>query len=111
MSKRKGAWGFSAVWTFPGHMIATTSTDTILLQNELLQMETEMKRLVLQAQRFPLCLRNIQLKYMLSDWEQARTKNPIQLPIQGYIQTQNYYSIDYHDANLKTVVRCELEPR
>ena len=51
MSKRKGAWGFSAVWTFPGHMIATTSTDTILLQNELLQMETEMKRLVLQAQR------------------------------------------------------------
>jgi len=53
MSKRKGAWRFSAVWTFPGHMVATTSTDPSRLKNELQQMETEMKRLVLQAERFP----------------------------------------------------------
>ena len=54
-------------------------------------METEMKRLVLGAQKFPLYLRNIQLKYKLSDWEVARTKTPIHLPVQGYIQAQNNY--------------------
>ncbi len=34
MSKRKGAWRFSAVWTFPGHMVAATSTDPIVVQND-----------------------------------------------------------------------------
>ena len=99
MSKRKGAWRFSAVWTFPGDMVATTSTDPIVLQNEVRQMETIMKRLVLEAQRFPLYLRNVQLRYLLSDWELARTKIPIQLPVQGYIQTQNKYTIDFHNLN------------
>ena len=99
MSKRKGAWRFSAVWTFPGNMVATISTDPIVLQNEVRQMETEMKRLVLQAQRFPLHLRNIELRYKLSDWELARTKIPIQLPVQGYIQSQINYSIDSHNLN------------
>ena len=63
-------------------------------------METEMKRLVLGAQKFPLYLRNIQLKYKLSDWEVARTKTPIHLPVQGYIQAQNNYSIDSENLNL-----------
>ncbi len=82
------------------------SPPSLSLQNALLQMETEMKRLVLQ--RFPLYLRNIQLKYKLSDWEQARTKNPIQLPVQGYIQTQNHYSIDYD--NLKSWFDANWSP-
>ena len=99
MSKRKGAWRFSAVWTFPGDMVATISTDPIVLQNEVRQMETAMKRLVLQAERFPLNLRNVQLRYLLSDWELARTKTPIQLPVQGYIQSQDNYSIDFHNLN------------
>ncbi len=47
------------------YMVATISTDPIVLQNEVRQMETEMKRLVLQAQRFPYYIRNIQLKYKL----------------------------------------------
>ncbi len=100
MSKRKGAWRFSALWTFPGHMVATTSTDPSRLKKELQQVETEMKRLVLGAQKFPLYLKNIQLRYRLSDWELARTKNPIQLPVQGYIQTQNHYSIVSENLNL-----------
>ena len=100
MSKRKGAWRFSAVWTFPGHMVATTSTDPSRLKNEIQQMETEMKRLVLGAQRFPLLLRNIQLKYKLSDWELARTKTPIIMPIHGYIQSENNYSIDLDNLKL-----------
>ena len=99
MGKRKSAWGFSAVWTIPGHMVATSSTDPILLQNELRQMETEMKRLVLQAERFPPNLRNIELRYKCCDWVLARTKIPIQLPVQGYIQTKNHYSIDLHSLN------------
>ena len=56
-NKRKAAWRFTAVWTFPGNMVATISTDPIVLQNEVRQMETEMKRLVLHAQRFPPHLR------------------------------------------------------
>ena len=100
MSKRKGAWRFSAVWTFPRHMVAATSTDPIIIQNELQQIENEMKRLLLQTERFPLYLRNIELKYKLSDWELARTKIPLQLPVQGYIQAQNNYSIDAHNLNL-----------
>ena len=100
MSKRKGAWRFSAVWTFPRHMVAATSTDPIIIQNELQQIENEMKRLLLQTERFPLYLRNIELKYKLSDWELARTKIPLQLPVQGYIQAQNNYSVDAHNLNL-----------
>jgi hypothetical protein len=52
-----------------------------------------MKRLLLQTERFPQYLRNIELKYKLSDWELARTKIPLQLPVQGYIQAQNNYSM------------------
>ncbi len=98
-NKRKAAWRFTAVWTFPGNMVATISTDPIVSQNEVLQMETEMKRLVLHAQRFPPHLRNIQLKYKLSDWELAQTKIPIQMPVQGYIQSEDSHSIDFHNLN------------
>ena len=63
-------------------------------------MGTEMKGLVLGAQKYPLHLRNIQLKYKLSDWEVARIKTPIHLPVQGYIQAQNNYSIDSENLNL-----------
>ena len=82
MSKRKGAWRFSAVWTVPGYLVATAFTDPILLQRELQEMEIEMKNLVMQAESFPPNLRNIELlKYSRSDWELARTKTPIKLPV------------------------------
>jgi hypothetical protein len=55
-------------------MVATASTDPSHLKKKLNQMETKMKRLVLGVQKFPLYLRNTQLKYKLSDWELARTK-------------------------------------
>ncbi len=72
-------------------------------------METEMKRLVLGAQKFQLDLRNIQLKYKLSDWELARTKTPIHLHVQIYIQSDKQRAIDYEglkvwfDANWSPV--------
>ena len=100
MGKRKTAWRFSAVWTFPGHMVATTSTDPCRLQHELQQLDTELRSLVLEAERKPQYLRNIELKYKLSDWELARTKTPIHLPVQGYIQSQNHYSIDLDNLKL-----------
>ncbi len=59
----------------------------------------ESKRLVLQAERFPIYIRNTELKYKHSDWELARTKIPIQLPVQGNIQSQHNYSIDSHNLN------------
>jgi hypothetical protein len=99
MSKRKATWSFSAVWTFPGHVVATTSIDPIRLQNEQQQMEIEMKRLVLLAAGFPPNLRNIELKYSLADWELARTKTPIRLPVHGYIQSKHNFSIDLYNLN------------
>jgi hypothetical protein len=74
MSERKGDWRFSAEWsqwTFPEHMVATTSTDPSSLKNELQQMEAERKCLVLELQRFSILFRNIQLKHKRSDWELA----------------------------------------
>ena len=66
------------MWTFPGHMVATASTDPIVLQREFQEMEIEMKShgLVMQAESFPPNLRNIELKYSLADWELALTKTP-----------------------------------
>jgi hypothetical protein len=75
MSTRKAAWSFSAVWTFPGHTIASSSFDQSILHCEIRQMETELKRLVLDQLRFPLVLRNVELIYKLSDWE-CRPKHP-----------------------------------
>jgi hypothetical protein len=100
MSKRFATWRWSAMWTFPGNIVATTSTDPILLQNELQQLDAELKRLVLEAIRLPQKLRNVELKYKLSDWELARTKTPIIMPIHGYIQSENNYSIDLDNLKL-----------
>ncbi len=63
-------------------------------------METEMKRLVLGEQKFLFYLRNIQLKYKLSDWELARTKTRIYLPVQGYIHSDKQRAIDYDGLKL-----------
>jgi hypothetical protein len=101
MSKPKGTWRFSAVWIFPGHMVAATSTDPIVLQNELRQM-------VLQAERLPLYFRNIELKYKHSDCELAQTEIPILLPVRGYIQPQNNCSID--SDNLKLWFNANWSP-
>ena len=102
MSQRKGAWRFSAMWTIPGHVVATTtSTDPSRdPRTDLQQLDTELKRLVLEAQRLPSYLRNIELKYKLSDWELARTKNPIHLPVQGYIQSDKNRAIDFDNLKL-----------
>ena len=99
MSKRKAIWSFSAVWTFRGHVVATTSIDPILLQNEWQQMEIEMKRLVQQSEGFPPNVRNIELKYSLADWELALTKTPIRLSVHGYIQSKHNFSIDLCNLN------------
>ena len=100
MSKRKGAWRFSAVWTFPGHMVATTSTDPTSLQRELLQLDTELTRLVIERERFPPFLKNVELKYKLSDWELARTKTPIHLHVQGYIQSVSKHAVEFDNLKL-----------
>ena len=84
----------------PGNMVATTSTNPIRLRDELLQLDTELKRLVLEAERCPQNLRNIELKYKHSDWELARTKTPICLPIEGYIQSINHKALDLDNLKL-----------
>jgi hypothetical protein len=98
--KRRAAWTWRSVWTLPGNMVATTSSDPIRLRDEQLQLDTELKRLVLEAERCPQNLRNIELKYKHSDWELARTKTPICLPIEGYIQSMNHKALDLDNLNL-----------
>ena len=73
---RKSAWTWSAVWTLPGNLVATASTDPVRLQNELLELDEELKKILLEDKRLPQNLRNIELKYKLSDWELARRKHP-----------------------------------
>ena len=58
---RKSTWTWNAVWTLPGNLVATTSSDPIRLRDEQLQLDTELKRLVLEAERCPQNLRNIHL--------------------------------------------------
>ncbi len=52
------------------------------------------------AEKFPLYLRDIEFKHKLSDWELARTKIPIHLPIQGYIQSEQNRAIDVDNLKL-----------
>ena len=100
--KRKSAWTWRSVWTLPPNivtiLVATNSTDSS--SDELLNLDKELTSLVLNNKRRPQYLRNIELKYKLSDWELARTKTPICLPIQGYIQSEKTYSIDLYNLNL-----------
>jgi hypothetical protein len=97
---RKSAWTWNAVWTLPGDLVATASTDPARLQHELRELDEELKRLLLENERLPKILRNIELKYKLSDWELARKKMPICLPIKGYIQTTNHYIIDVYNLDM-----------
>ena len=85
MNQRKGAWSFRADWTFPG------DGDT---PSDLQQLDAKLRLLPLVAERIPHHLINMERKYKLSDWELARTKNPIILPVQGYIQTGRNRAID-----------------
>jgi hypothetical protein len=62
-------------------------------------MEIEMKRLVQLAEGFPPNVRNIELKYSLAEWELARTKTRIRLPVHGYIQSKDNFSIDVYNLN------------
>ena len=89
-------------------MVATTSTDPARLQLELQELDTELKRLVTERQGFPLYLRNVEFKYKLSDWDLARTKTPIHLPVEGYIQSKDNYSKDLH--NLKAWFDANWSP-
>ena len=97
---RKSTWTWNAVWTLPGNLVATASTDPIRLQNELRELDQELKRLLLENERLPKFLRYIELRYKLSDWELARQKTPICLPIKGYIQTTNHHSIDFYNLDI-----------
>ena len=50
---RKSAWTWNAVWTLPGNLVATASTDPVPLQNELRELDEELKRLLLENEQLP----------------------------------------------------------
>ena len=77
--KRRAAWTWRSVWTLPPNivtiLVATNSTDSSSLRDELLDLDKELTSLVLNNKRRPQYLSNIELKYKFSDWELASTKN------------------------------------
>jgi hypothetical protein len=50
------------------------------------------------------------VKYKLFDWELARTKTPIQRPVQGYIQSDKQRAIDRGYDSLKIWFDAKWSP-
>ena len=50
---RKSAWTWNAGWALPGDLVATASTDPVRLQNELRELDEELKRLLLENEQLP----------------------------------------------------------
>ncbi len=97
---RNVAWHFTARWTCPDHLVATTASDPAHLQRELEQLDEELKKSVLTCERSPQNLRNVELNYKISDWINARTDAPIILHVEGYIQSDTKYAKDRDNLNL-----------
>ena len=89
---RKGAWRFDSLWTLPAHIIGSTSfTDQNCILSEL---DSAFKRDVVERPEFPNNIRNVEMKYKLSDLEVAFNNPPNQLPVTGYIQSEPQHKIE-----------------
>ena len=89
---RKAAWRFDAQWEFPERMVGSTSfTDRNCLLREL---DSELKRDLVERPTFPPNTSYVEIKYNLSDLEVALTNPPTQLPVTGYIQSSPTFKVD-----------------
>ena len=89
---RKAVWRFDALWAFPTRMGGSTSfTDHNCLLREL---DSELKRDLVERPTFPPYTGYVEIKYKLSDLEIALTNASTQLPLTGYIQLEPTHNIE-----------------
>ena len=97
---RKGAWSFDTLCTVPTHMFGpTSSTDRIYILSGL---DSAFKRDVVERPEFPSYIRNVEIKYKLSDLDSilgTALANSRPLPVtglrSGYIQSEINYKIEF----------------
>ena len=90
-SDRKGSWHFKTLWTFPG---PRPTTAPIVAIDLLVVVDSALRRDLLERETRPPNLRNIQLKYKVSDLEVALNKTPITLHVTGYIQSALNHALE-----------------
>ena len=92
IDKRKANWRFDALWAFPLHMAG--STDFTNRKKLLEELDSLLKRDLVDRSTFPTYISSVELNYKLSDLEVAHTNSSTQLPVTGYIQSAPGHKID-----------------
>ena len=89
---RTAGWRFDALWAFPTRMVGFTSfTACNCLLTEL---DSELKRDLVERPTFPTYTTYVEIKYRLSDLEVVLTIASNQLPVTGYIQSVPAHEIE-----------------
>ena len=89
---RRAAWRFDALWAVPARLVGSTAlTDRTCLLEEL---DSLLKRDLVERPTFPTYTSNVELKFKLSDLEVVLTNACTKLPVTGYIQSAATYKID-----------------
>ena len=90
---RRAAWRFDALWAVPARLVGSTAlTDRKCLLEEL---DSLLKRDLVERPTFPIKTSNVELKFKLSDLEVVVLANGCtKLPVTGYIQLATHYHID-----------------
>ena len=89
---RKAAWRFDAMWAVPARLVGSTAlTDRKCLLEEL---DSLLKRDLVERPTFPTYTSNVELKFKLSDLEVVLANACTKLPVTGYIQSAPTYKID-----------------
>ncbi len=92
---RKANWRFDALWAFPSHMAG--STDFTNRKKLLEGLDSLLKRDLVDRPAFQTNIGSVELKYKLSDLEDAITNASTQLsqlPVSGYIQSAPGHKVD-----------------
>ena len=92
---RKAAWRFEALWTFPRRLVGSPA-NTVGERNWILsELESELKRDLVERPTFPSNTSYVGLKYSLSDLDAALNRQLNQLPVTGYFQSAPTHKIDF----------------
>ena len=89
---RKAAWRFDAMWAVPARLVGSTAlTDRKCLLEEL---DSLLKRDLVERPTFPAHTSYVELKFKLSDLDVVLTNACTKLPVTGYFQSAPTYKID-----------------
>ena len=95
-SARKGTWHFESLWKF-----SSSGPIPLMISSTLLHdVDSQLRRDLLERDTRPHNIRSAELKYQLSDLEAALKKNPITIRVSGYIQMDVNRAVD-RDALLR----------